>query len=50
MSSTSERTVLTAHAPWGLVLLLGSLTAMGQLAIGRPRAICTTAPPGRSRG
>jgi len=33
MSSTSERTVLTAHAPWGLVLLLGSLTAMGPLAI-----------------
>jgi DHA1 family bicyclomycin/chloramphenicol resistance-like MFS transporter len=33
MSSTSERTVLTAHAPWGLVLLLGSLTGMGPLAI-----------------
>jgi DHA1 family bicyclomycin/chloramphenicol resistance-like MFS transporter len=29
----SPRTVLTEKAPWGLVLLLGSLTALGPLAI-----------------
>ncbi len=31
--STAPRTVLTGPTPWGLVLLLGSLTAMGPLAI-----------------
>ena len=30
---SSARTVLTEKAPWGLVLLLGSLTALGPLAI-----------------
>ena len=31
--SAATRTVLTEKAPWGLVLLLGSLTALGPLAI-----------------
>src|SRR5580698_2534236 len=31
--SEAPRTVLTEKAPWGLVLLLGSLTALGPLAI-----------------
>src|ERR1700760_630790 len=31
--SVAPRTVLTEKAPWGLVLLLGSLTALGPLAI-----------------
>src|SRR5277367_619097 len=31
--SVQSRTILTEKAPWGLVLLLGSLTALGPLAI-----------------